>query len=135
MEQLEGAAMGSPLSSIVANLFMESLEEKALESSPQKPRIWLRYVDDTFVVWSHGNETLQKFQQHLNKQHPNIVFTMEEELDAQIPFLDVMVNRSRNKTQARTSVYRKPPHTDRHTNYNSNHPRKCPESHPAQQER
>ena len=49
-EQIEGAAMGSPLSPIIANLFMESLEEKALESSPQKPRILLRYVDDTFVV-------------------------------------------------------------------------------------
>ena len=48
-EQLEGAVMGSPLSPTVANLFMESLEEKALESSPQKPRIWLRYVDDTFL--------------------------------------------------------------------------------------
>ena len=52
-EQLEGAAMGSPLSPIIANLFMESLEERAIESSPQKP---LRYVDDTFVVWPHGEQ-------------------------------------------------------------------------------
>ena len=122
-EQLEGATIGSSLSPIISNLFMESLEERAIESSPQKPSIWLRYVDDTFVVWPHGRENLQEFHQHLNKQHLNIVFTMEEESEGRIPFLDVMVNRTINETQAQTSVYRKPTQTDRYINYNSNHPR------------
>ena len=35
-EQTEGVAKGSPLSPIVANLFMEDLEEKVINSSPQK---------------------------------------------------------------------------------------------------
>ena len=75
------------------------------------------------MVWSHGKKNLQKFQQHLNNQHPSIVFTMEEESEGRIPFLDVMVNRTKNKTRAQTSVYRKPTHTDRYINYNSNHPK------------
>ena len=33
-EQVEGAAMGSPLSPIVANLYMEYLEQKALSTGP-----------------------------------------------------------------------------------------------------
>ena len=33
-EQVEGAAMGSPVSSIVANLYMEHLEQKALSIAP-----------------------------------------------------------------------------------------------------
>ena len=33
-EQVEGAAMGSPISPIVANLFMENFEMRALQSSP-----------------------------------------------------------------------------------------------------
>ena len=33
-EQREGAAMGSPVSAVVANLYVEFLEELALESAP-----------------------------------------------------------------------------------------------------
>ena len=33
-EQVEGAAMGSPISPIVANLYMEYLEQKALSTAP-----------------------------------------------------------------------------------------------------
>ena len=36
-EQVEGAAMGSPLSPIVANLYMEYLEQKALSTAPHPP--------------------------------------------------------------------------------------------------
>ena len=45
-EQLEGAAMGSPVSPIVANIFMEHFEEIALDS---RFRLWRRYVDDVFL--------------------------------------------------------------------------------------
>ena len=33
-EQVEGAAMGSPLSPVLANIFMEDYETRALETSP-----------------------------------------------------------------------------------------------------
>ena len=33
-EQVEGAAMGSPISSVVANLYMENFELRALNTSP-----------------------------------------------------------------------------------------------------
>ena len=38
-EQMEGAAMGSPISPIVANLYMESFEMRALQSSPNPPSV------------------------------------------------------------------------------------------------
>jgi hypothetical protein len=65
-EQTSGVAMGSPLSPIVANLFMENFEKKALDSFPLKPSRWKRYVDDTNVLWPHGKDELQKFFLHLN---------------------------------------------------------------------
>ena len=48
-EQVEGAAMGSPLSPVVANLYMEAFE-KTLEAALWKPAFWVRYVDDVFAI-------------------------------------------------------------------------------------
>ena len=40
--------MGSPLSPIVANLYMESFEVEALRSVPHPPYLWKRFVDEHF---------------------------------------------------------------------------------------
>lgn len=72
-------AMGSPLSPIVANLFMEKFEERALESYHLKPLRWKRYVDDTNIKWPHGSNELNKFFEHLNEISNDIKFTMELE--------------------------------------------------------
>ena len=49
--QNDGPPMGSPLSPIVANIFMEWFESEPLDHGPKKPKLWLRYVDDTFIIW------------------------------------------------------------------------------------
>ena len=118
-EQTDGAAMGSPLSPIVANLYMEHLEQAALRTTMLPPKLWLRYVDDTFVVWPHGQEELNRFHEHLNRQHPNIKFTVEVEKDNKLAFLDVHVTR--NDTKLNTGVYRKPTHTNRYIPFHSHH--------------
>ena len=63
-EQIEGAAMGSPVSPIVANLYMKYLEQKALSTAPP-PRFWHRFVDDTFVIHKEVNK--QGFLQHIKR--------------------------------------------------------------------
>ena len=45
-EQLQGAAMGSPVSPVIANIYMEYFESLAIPSSPTLIKWWLRYVDD-----------------------------------------------------------------------------------------
>ena len=49
-QQTQGATMGSPISPLMANIFMEEFEVKALQSLPNPPSLWLRFVDDTFVI-------------------------------------------------------------------------------------
>ena len=75
-EQVEGAAMGSPLSPVIANIYMQDFEHRAL-TAPLQPSLWLRYVDSTFFIWEHGDRELQSFLEHLNGQCEEIQFTME----------------------------------------------------------
>ena len=64
-----------------------------------RPKCWVRYVDDTFVVWSHGEEELGRFLLHINSIHPQIQFAMETERDQQLAFLDVLVLRRANDSR------------------------------------
>jgi hypothetical protein len=108
-QQKEGMAMGSSLSPIVSNIYMEHFEKLALDSAQDKPLLWLRYVDDTFVIWPHGVDGLQNFLTHLNNLRSSIQFTMEIESEGAIRFLDVLVIRK--GTALTTKVYKKPTHT------------------------
>ena len=42
--------MGSPISPIVANLYMEEFEINAISSSLHPPYLWKRFVDNTFTI-------------------------------------------------------------------------------------
>ena len=47
-----GAAMGNPVSPIVANIYMEHLEQEAIAMAQDdiEPRVWKRYVDDILAI-------------------------------------------------------------------------------------
>lgn len=60
-EQVNGVAMGSPVSPVIVDIFMESFDIMASEASPYKPTLYKRYVDYTFLVWSHGTDALNIF--------------------------------------------------------------------------
>jgi hypothetical protein len=116
----QGTAMRSSLSPIISNIYMEHFEKLALDSAQHKAPLWLRYVDDTFVIWPHGADGLQDFLRHLNNLRSSFHFTMKIESEGAIPFLDVLVTRK--GTALTTKVYKKPTHTGRYLNLNSNHP-------------
>ena len=109
-EQQEGVAMGSPISPIVANLYMEDLETKAIQSAPNPPSFWRRFVDDTLTIMKSSQ--VESFLNHLNSIDHHIQFTKEESrLDGSMPFLDVLITPKDDGSLSAT-VYRKPIHTD-----------------------
>ena len=48
--QIFGVAISSPISVIVTNLVITSIENKILKDFASPPCIWLCYIDNTFVV-------------------------------------------------------------------------------------
>ena len=118
-EQVEGAAMGSPISPIVANLYTESFELRALNTSPNPPSMWKRFVDDTFVIMKKTHK--EEFLTHLNSMDSNIPFTTEDPRpDGSLPFLDILITPDKYG-RLHTTVYRKPTHTDQYLHSDSHH--------------
>ena len=110
--------MGSPVSVAVVEIVMQNIEEQALATYTRTVPLCLRYVDDTFTaVYKDG---IDDFHEHLNRQNADIQFTKEIEENSKIPFLDCLVTRDNNKLK--TTIYRKPTHTDRLLDQSSYHP-------------
>ena len=98
---------------------LQNFEEQAITTLSYDPRIWKRYVDNTFTILDREN--VNDFLQHLNNQQPSIRFTMETEKDNKLTFLDTAVLREPDG-HLTTSIYRKPTHTDQYLAYDSHHP-------------
>ena len=89
-EQINSAEMGSPISPIVANLFLEDFEVKAINTTKNPPKMWKRYLDDTCVILN--STTKEEFFHHIKSIDPRIQFTSEDsKADGSIPFLDSLV--------------------------------------------
>ena len=117
--QVEGAAMGSPVSPIVANLYMEWFEEHAILTFQYEITIWKRYVDDTIVAICDA--LVDDFMTHLNSIEPAIQFTHELETSGTLPMLDTLTTRHPSG-RLEFSVFHKPTHTDQYLQFSSNQP-------------
>ena len=85
-------AMGSPLGSTLANAILGFYEKMFLEQCPDefKPAYYRKYIDDIFVLFKSGDHLI-KFRDYLDKCHPNMKFSFEEEKNGKLSFLDVEV--------------------------------------------
>jgi len=119
-KQMEGVAMGSPLSPVIVNFFMEDFEKKAIEQATHKPVCWFRYVGDIFVIWPHTQEKLTEFLNHLNGLHNKIQFTMVKEEEYHLPFLNIDIYRKTDGSLGH-KVYQKPTHTSLYLHQNLDH--------------
>jgi hypothetical protein len=116
--------MGSPLSPILADIYMGFLESRFVTGLNSDLFLWKRYVDDTFVIWLSTKRRLQMFRNQLNTSlsAPTIKFTLEIEKDQKLPFLDVLILRDGDGKSISFAVYRKATHSGRFLNFASCHP-------------
>ena len=128
--------MGTPLASLITDIFMNSVIESSItfrsqdEESPlfdilfESPTtkeifnvvFFGRYVDDTLAAFKSRDDA-HRFLTFLNNLHTALKFTMEEERDGVlgIPFLDIEIQKT--TTGIITTIYRKPTHSGVYTHW------------------
>jgi hypothetical protein len=122
--QLQGTAMGTKMAPAYANVFMGALESRVLAEATPSPKIWRRYIDDIFLVWTDTEDSLRQFIAGLNREHPRIKFTSEIS-DSEIVFLDLCLykgERFRNHGILDIKTHIKPTNTQQYVHASSCHP-------------
>ena len=107
--------MGNCLSPVCSNLYMEFLENYLLRTILPGDVIWYRYVDDVLCLWP---EDLDNFHCQLILV-PSIEFSVEEEIDCEIPFLDNLIERVEHNFKF--TIYSKPTNICSYIHYYSSH--------------
>ena len=86
--------------------------------------VWEQFVDDIYFILKRTH--LENFSHHINNLHQNIKFTMKEESNGELAFLDTLLKQ--NNGEISVSVYRMPTDTDQYLHYSSHHQTSCKES-------
>ena len=89
--------MSSHLAPVLANIFMGFYKSKWLnEYNFNKPKFYLRYVDDILAAFEKEQDSLN-FLNFLNNKHPNIKFAIEKQVNHSTAFLDVFISGINNQ--------------------------------------
>ena len=110
--------------------FMTKFEEKYVYTYPLQPKPWKRFIDDIFMIWHHGMDSLLEFIDHLNIVHPSIKLTSDIS-DTEISFLDLTIYIQ--QSQLHTRLYTKTTYRHMYHNYFSEHPMSLKKSIPYSQ--
>ena len=116
--QISGTAIGTRMAPTYAIIYMHILETKFLNTSPLRPLVWWRFIDDAFAVWLHGRDKLEEFILFLNT-HKHIKWTWSASSSSQ-QFLDVLACIIDGKPV--TDLYTKPTDTHQFLHPASCHP-------------
>ena len=95
--QASGTSIGSVPAGAYAGVYVERVEETALENWRKRPgkedsvRTWNRFIDDVFSLYTGSKEEFEEFVRALNEADPDIKFTWESDWERKsVNFLDIV---------------------------------------------
>jgi len=114
--------MGSPISSTIAEIFLQHMESTLMKQLFDKKNIafYTRYVDDTLLIYNSQHITPETIHNYINRVHPNLHFNHTHEKNNSINFLDLLIIR--NQFYLEMDMCGEPTTTDITINFLSNHP-------------
>lgn len=128
---MSGTAIGTKMAPAYANIFMSVFERALLSGTCNQPYVWLRYIDDIFVIWTHGEAKLKEFLSYINSLNPSIQFTWDYAHDC-VNFLDVSITMD-GRGIITTDLHVKPTDTYQYLLATSCHPNHTKRSMPYSQ--
>ena len=115
-QQISGMAIGTNCAQTHSCIFMDFFE--FLETQRDKLFWWIRYIDDIFLIWTHGQEKLKAFFKDLNKFYPNLKLTNDSS-KKNVAFLNLKVKLKQGKIEKDLHV--KSTSKDQHLHYTPSH--------------
>ena len=116
--------MGTTVASSFANTYMGWFESKFVYTYHEQPLLWVRFINDIFVIWQHGLTAFKEFEIHLNQCVSSIKFETDIS-DTQVHFFDVTLTLANDTGKISTSIYTKPTDAHNYLSYYSCHPKNC----------
>lgn len=117
--QRSGTPMGSCLSPAIADMVMEILLDTVKKKLCFELPFIKKYVDDLITAIPNGKE--DTILNIFNAYNVDLQFTIEKEVEARLPFLDMMLIRNVVDGSISTEWYMKPTSSGRILNYYSDH--------------
>lgn len=118
-QQIDGLTIGGSVSGILADFVVTDLLDSVITKAGFDPTLLVKYVDDTLVFMP--KEEVENFFNLLNEEDKSIKLTVEIEEENKIPYLDMMMHRTKNHGIV-TEYYQKPTSKNRLLNNLSEHP-------------
>jgi hypothetical protein len=114
--------MGSPISGITAEIFLQHLEQSHIKFLLDSEHItfYARYVDDILIIYDASHTNLDAITQYAGSIRHSLQFNPTLESYDRINCLDLSIIRKTPKLE--TDIFRKPITTGTTIHYLSNHP-------------
>jgi len=121
-ESQEGLPFGSPISNLIAEIFLQHFVDMRIKKFFDIKDIifYERYAVDILIIYDTQRIQPDRINAYINQTHKDMKFNPTYENNESVSFLDLLIIRKQSKLEI--DIFRKPTMTDININFFSNHP-------------